>query len=97
MRAPLAVFFVESRYMNETITSFLLQYGIPGLVILLLIWDRQDVKKEFAEREKIWIEREKLWHAEQKQDRDTLLNALNSNTDIIAKLQVMERINAKTP
>ena len=78
--------------MNETLISFLLQYGLPGLVILGLWIELQTQKKEFQEREKIWIDREKLWDAEQKQTQEILLQALNRNTDILARLQIMERI-----
>lgn len=77
--------------MNETLISFLLQYGLPGLVILGLWIELQTQKKEFHEREKIWIEREKLWDAEQKIVRQTLLETIDRNTDILAKLQIMER------
>lgn len=81
--------------MNETLIPFLLQYGLPGFVILLLWIDRQDLKKEKLESERIWQEREKLWHLEQKNDRETLLTALQRNTEILAKLQIMERVNDK--
>lgn len=84
--------------MNETIVTFLLQYGLPGLVILGLWIELQHQKKEFQEREKVWIEREKLWDAEQKIVRQTLLETIDRNTDILSKLRVMERLNdSRTP
>ena len=84
--------------MNETIVTFLLQYGLPGLVILGLWIELQNQKKEFQEREKIWIEREKLWDAENKIIRQTLLETIDRNTDILSKLQIMERLHVtKTP
>ena len=82
--------------MNETITTFLLQYGIPGLVILGLWIELQNQKKEFVEREKVWIEREKLWEAEQKIVRQTLLETIDRNTEILSKLRVLEKIH-ETP
>lgn len=81
--------------MNETIIAFLLQYGIPGLVILGLWIELQNQKKEFQEREKIWIAREQLWDAEQKKTAEILLQSLNRNTEILAQLQIMERIHGK--
>lgn len=84
--------------MNETITAFLLQYGLPGLAILGLWLLLHEEKKERQDRETLFHAREKLWAEENKADRATLLAALDRNTTALAHLQILERFhNEKSP